>query len=65
MSGPRKRATALVEPPHGILLALEGNVSDLFLPGGGVEEGETELDPPRRRILTNVEEDSDPRSGEE
>ncbi|NJO00034.1 MAG: NUDIX domain-containing protein [Anaerolineales bacterium] len=40
----RKRGTALVETPEGILVTLEGGVTDLFLPGGGVEEGESELE---------------------
>lgn len=50
MSPTRKRGTALVETPEGILLTLEGNVNDLFLPGGAVEAGETELEAAIREL---------------
>lgn len=47
---PRNRGTALVDTPSGILVTLEGGVSDLFLPGGGVEEGESELEAAIREL---------------
>lgn len=50
MSPSRLRGTALVETPHGILVTLEGDVSDLFLPGGGVEPGESELEAAIREL---------------
>lgn len=46
----RNRGTALVETPAGLLVTLEGNVSDLFLPGGRVEEGESELEAAIREL---------------
>jgi 8-oxo-dGTP pyrophosphatase MutT (NUDIX family) len=46
----RARGTALVETPRGILVTLEGNVSNLFLPGGGVEDGESELEAAIREL---------------
>lgn len=46
----RNRGTALVETQYGILVALEGNVSDLLLPGGAVEEGESELEAAVREL---------------
>jgi 8-oxo-dGTP pyrophosphatase MutT (NUDIX family) len=46
----RVRGTAIVETPHGILVALEGNVSNLFLPGGRVEGGESELEAAIREL---------------
>lgn len=47
---PRNRGTALVETPSGLLVTLEGNVNDLFLPGGRVEEGESELEAAIREL---------------
>lgn len=50
MTMSRKRGTAIVETPNGILVTLEGLGHDLLLPGGAVERHESGLEAAIREL---------------